>query len=143
VNPDGENPYQKYNDQLYADMGVVKLQCKTGIRYTEAEYMATKPLIKPADFKGLTFRALGWTSQTAIAFGAKGVFIPNTDIYSALQTGVIDAAEAGDVYSNFQQGYYDICKYTGFPGIHTLTENSDVQVSKAASKPPIRKSTKA
>lgn len=131
--PDGETlPIQKYMAQLFDDIGVIHLPGNTGYRYPEAEYMASKPLIKPADFKGLTFRGVGWSTKVAVEFGAKGVFVPGTDVYSALQTGVIDAAELGDVYSNYAQGYYDICKYTGFPGIHALCENSDIMVSKAA-----------
>jgi TRAP-type mannitol/chloroaromatic compound transport system substrate-binding protein len=95
----------------------------------EVEYMANKPIIKATDYKGLTFRGTGWTQKTIQEFGAKGVFIPPADVYSSLQTGVIDACELGNLYSNYAQGYYDITKYTGFPGLHKLCETSGMMVN--------------
>jgi len=97
--------------------------------YAEAEYLANKPLLKPADWKGILWRGTGMTTTVPVAFGAKGVNIPNQDLYSALQTGVVDAAELGTIYSNDLQGYYDITKYTAFPGIHKLSEGSTLLIN--------------
>ncbi len=100
-----------------------------GTFVSEAEYIANKPLLKPADFKGLTFRGTGWSQLTVTDFGGKGVYVPSSDVYSALQTGVIDACELGNPYNNYKQGYNDICKYTGFPGIHKLSEATSLWVN--------------
>ncbi|MFH0847762.1 MAG: hypothetical protein V1894_06905 [Chloroflexota bacterium] len=102
----------------------------SAMRAPEAEYLAQKPLLKPADFVGLTFRGTGWSQLVATEMGAKGIFVPSSDVYSALQTGVMDAAELGTPYSNNLSGYMDICKYTGFPGIHKLSESSDLLVNR-------------
>ena len=50
-----------------------------------------KPIHRPADFKGLKFRAMD-EGQIAIykAFGASGTPIPWTELYMALKTGVVD-----------------------------------------------------
>jgi TRAP-type mannitol/chloroaromatic compound transport system substrate-binding protein len=129
---EGWGPGMTLYNNLADKFGIVILPMNCGIRAPEAEFVATKPLLKPADFEGLTFRGTGWSAKTVGVFGAKGVFVPGSDVYSALQTGVIDACELGTVYSNYRQGYYDICKYTGFPGIHKLAEASDGLVNKDA-----------
>jgi TRAP-type mannitol/chloroaromatic compound transport system substrate-binding protein len=130
--PDGWGPGMTLYNDIADKFGIIILPMNCGIRAPEAEFLATKPLLHPDDFKGLTFRGTGWSAKTASEFGAKGVFVPGTDVYSALQTGVIDAAELGTIYSNYRQGYYDICKFTGFPGIHKLAEASDGLVNKEA-----------
>jgi TRAP-type C4-dicarboxylate transport system substrate-binding protein len=50
-----------------------------------------RPIHEPADFKGLKFRAMD-PSQVALyeAMGASGTPIPWTEVYSALQTGVVE-----------------------------------------------------
>jgi len=50
-----------------------------------------KPIHRPANFKGLKFRAMD-EGQIAIykAFGASGTPIPWTELYMALKTGVVD-----------------------------------------------------
>ncbi len=52
---------------------------------------AKRKIQSPKDFKGLTFRAMD-VSQVALydAFGATGVPIPWTEVYSALKTGAAD-----------------------------------------------------
>ncbi|WP_205756245.1 TRAP transporter substrate-binding protein DctP [Labrenzia sp. 011] len=50
-----------------------------------------KPIHEPADFEGLKFRAMD-PSQVALyeAMGASGTPVPWTEVYSALQTGVVE-----------------------------------------------------
>ncbi|WP_282095121.1 TRAP transporter substrate-binding protein DctP [Epibacterium ulvae] len=50
-----------------------------------------KPIYSPADFEGLKFRAMD-PSQVALyeAMGASGTPVPWTEVYSALQTGVVE-----------------------------------------------------
>ena len=127
-------PGWQYAEELFGKFNIKPIPF--GISETEAEYMANKPIIKPSDYKGLTFRGTGWTTMTVQepSFGAKGVFVPSQDVYSSLQTGVIDACELGNLASNYVQGYYDICKYTGFPGIHKLGETCSFMVNMATWK---------
>ncbi len=72
------------------------LRERTGIELLEVveeggfiAFTCNQPIHSPADFKGLTFRAMD-ASQVAMyeAFGAAGTPIPWTEVYLALKTGV-------------------------------------------------------
>ena len=56
----------------------------TGSR--EVNYMANKKLVKPADYKGTTFRASGREQVRIVEFSGKPITMPSLDVYSALQT---------------------------------------------------------
>ncbi len=66
--------------------------CEDGLR----SFFAKRTLRTPEDFKGLKVRVMESPAYLATfeAFGAKPVGIPFPEVYNALQTGVIDAAEA-------------------------------------------------
>jgi TRAP-type C4-dicarboxylate transport system substrate-binding protein len=70
-----------------------------------------KPIHSPADFDGMKFRAMD-PSQVALyeAMGASGTPIPWTEVYNALQTGVVDGQMNPPLYIiigslNEVQGY--------------------------------------
>ena len=70
-----------------------------------------RPLLSPADFKGIKFRAMG-PLQAAMfkALGAGGVPIPWPETYTALQTGVVDGqTNAAFVVAVFK--LYEVQKY--------------------------------
>ena len=46
------------------------------------------------------------------------------DVYTALQTGVIDACEIGNAFGNFALGIQEITKYWTFPGMQQLCQVS-------------------
>jgi len=70
-----------------------------------------KPIHRPADFKGLKFRAMD-DSQVALykAFGASGTPIPWTEVYTALQTGVADGQMNPPMYIIIGS-LYEVQKY--------------------------------
>jgi TRAP-type mannitol/chloroaromatic compound transport system substrate-binding protein len=107
---------------------------------TEQEYVSNKLIIEAKDYKGLNFRGVGWTGFVLAEpeFGASGIVIPSADVYTALQTGVIDACEVGSVFGNMNNGFHEVCKYGGWPGMHQLSQTGSLLVSgKAwASLPP-------
>ena len=43
-----------------------------------------------------------------------------TDIFTALETGVIDGADASSLANNVGLGLYDIVKHATFPGFHSM-----------------------
>ena len=106
----------KMAEDLFAKFGVMRIQ--RGISETEAEYMANKKIETVEDVKGLTFRGAGYFPLILQELGASGVMLATGDVYTSLQTGVIDACESGQPYGNWIGGFADITKYWGFPGIH-------------------------
>ena len=120
------SPGNKLFDKLFAQYNI-KAFPYTGTR--EVNYMANKKLVKPADYKGTTFRASAWEQHCIVEFGGKPVTMPSSDVYSALQTGVIDATQVGGASGNVVSGYDAITKYWGFPGMHNLGQSNHFMVN--------------
>ena len=79
----------------------------------------TKPIKGLADYKGLKIRMSG-SSQGQILkkLEAAQVGIQSSEVYQAMQTGVIDAAESCTPYLDWGLGYNEITKYSSHPGWH-------------------------
>ena len=43
-----------------------------------------------------------------------------TEIFTALETGIIDGADASNIATNVSLGLYDIVKHTNYPGFHSM-----------------------
>ena len=87
-----------FDSSSFMEKSRATLRERTGIELLEVveeggflAFTSNKAIHSPADFKGLTFRAMD-TSQVAMyeAFGASGSPIPWTEVYLALKTGVAD-----------------------------------------------------
>jgi len=69
------------------------------------------PLVKPEDFKGVKIRGLSKLFDAGLAaMGASPSAMPGSEVYQALQTGVIDAAITG-VEAAFSRRYYEVQKF--------------------------------
>lgn len=93
-----------------------------GLTYFEsgARNFYTKKLVKsPADLKGLKIRVQPSPINNKLmeAFGATGIAIDFGEVYSALQTGVADAAE-NNIPSWVSKSHHEVAKYMIFDG-HT------------------------
>jgi TRAP-type mannitol/chloroaromatic compound transport system substrate-binding protein len=120
---DSTNAIKDAND-LYAKFNIqrIAMTCSE----TEVEVMSNKKLEKPADFKGITFRGAGYSPLIIQEpeFGGSGVILATADVYTSLQTKVIDACEVGNAFSNYGSGYQEVTKYWSFPAIHQLCQTS-------------------
>ncbi len=121
---DKVSPADKLLAATYAKFNIKAIFA--GSKGPEVNSMANKKISKPSDYKGLTFRGAGWELEVIAEpeFGAKPVFIPSADLYSAIQTGVIDALESGTPSGNWISGYQDITKYWAFPGMNNLNQTN-------------------
>lgn len=72
---------------------------------------AKAPLIKPEDFKGVKIRGLSklW-DEGLVAMGAAPSAMPGSEVYQALQTGVIDAGFTG-VQAAHSRRFYEVQKF--------------------------------
>lgn len=82
------------------------------------------------DFKGLKMRIPGLGGKVLEKVGGTTVAIPGGEIYTSLETGVIDATEWIGPYHDFKMGFSDIAKYYYTPGWHEPGTALEVIVSK-------------
>ena len=73
--------------------------------------LSKRPVTTAADFKGLKMRATGMYGEVTAAAGASVVFLPWSEIYGALEKGVIDAVIAGPLSSQCDSGFHEHTKY--------------------------------
>jgi C4-dicarboxylate-binding protein DctP len=72
---------------------------------------AKSPLVKPADFKGVKIRGLSKLfDEGLVAMGASPAAMPGSEVYQALQTGVIDAGFTG-VAAAYERKFFEVQKF--------------------------------
>jgi TRAP-type mannitol/chloroaromatic compound transport system substrate-binding protein len=117
-------------EELYNKFGLHRIQY--GISEREVAVMSkTRKVIEAADYKGLTFRGDGYGPLVLQEpeFAASGVMLASGDVYTALQTGVIDACEIGNAFGNYALGIQEITKFWSFPGMQQLCQVSGMFIS--------------
>jgi C4-dicarboxylate-binding protein DctP len=84
---------------------------------------AKKPLIAPADFAGLKIRGLNKLFDAGLdAMGASPTAMPGSEVYQALQTGVLDAGFTGVKAANSRK-FYEIQKFGAASNIILAFDN--------------------
>ncbi len=82
---------------------------------------STKPLRHVGDFKNWKFRSPpGMATLVFKNLGASPIVMDFNEIFTALETGIIDGADAANLTNNVGLGLYDIAKHTNFPGFHSM-----------------------
>jgi len=84
-------------------------------------FVSKVPLDGVADLKGLKMRAPeGLVQQVFAAAGAAPVNLPGSEVFTALDKGVIDAADYTVFSTNQAQGLNDIAPNPVYPGFHSM-----------------------
>jgi len=104
--------------ELYKPYGVYSVG---PIIYGMESYPSKKPLRTVEDFKGLKIRIpQGMEAEILTRVGASVIVLPGTEVYSALDKGVIDATNWGTPSMNDKLGYHKIAPYFTYPGWHSM-----------------------
>jgi TRAP-type mannitol/chloroaromatic compound transport system substrate-binding protein len=83
--------------------------------------VSTKPIRRMEDFKGLKMRVpQGMTAMLMQKLGASVVVLPGGEVYSALDKGVINTTDWATPSMNNRLGFYEVAKYTNYPGFHSM-----------------------
>jgi TRAP-type mannitol/chloroaromatic compound transport system substrate-binding protein len=90
------------------------------------------PIAKIADLAGKKGRFVGLASAVMAAFGVSVAPLPTSEVYSALDKGVIDLADRGDLTANFEAGLAEVAKYVILPGIHQPTTATSYVANRGA-----------
>ena len=82
---------------------------------------STTPLANPDDFKGWKFRLpQGMGHEIFAEFGASPINMDFGEVPTALETGLIDGADASNLGVNVGLGLYDVAKHAVYPGFHSM-----------------------
>nr|WP_297460084.1 TRAP transporter substrate-binding protein [uncultured Halomonas sp.] len=82
---------------------------------------STVPIETIEDFQGLKIRApQGMVYNIFERIGATPVNLPGSEVYTALEKGVIDAADSTVLSNNDAMGIHDFAPYPLYPGFHSM-----------------------
>ena len=85
-----------------------------------------------ADVKGLKFRIPGFGGKVMAKAGANVILLPGSEVFVALERGVIDATEWVGPYHDKRLGLYQAAKYYYYPGWHEPSSVVELMVNKKA-----------
>ena len=102
--------------ELYAPFNLVPFRAgNTGVQMAG---WFNRQINSLADVQGLKMRIPGLGGEVFGRAGGAPVTLPGSEIYTALQTGVVDAAEWVSAYNDLAFGLQDIASYYYYPGWH-------------------------
>ena len=124
-----QNPYQQMAWLLHAD-GYDQLNALYNDHNMEfigwwipgpESLSSTKPIRNTDDFKNWKFRSPpGMATMVFKNMGASPIVMDFNEIFTALESGIIDGADAANLTNNVGLGLYDIAEHTNFPGFHSM-----------------------
>ncbi len=89
--------------------------------YAKEAFVSTVPIRGIADFKGVKVRSPeGLAAEVFKRVGAAPVSLPFSEVYTALEKKVIDAADASAHVNNHASGMYKVATFPIYPGIHSM-----------------------
>lgn len=102
--------------ELYEPYGVVPFACgNTGVQMAG---WFNREIRSAADLKGLKMRIPGIGGEVFARAGGTAVTISGGELYTSLQTGVVDAAEWVAPYNDIALGLHEVTRYYYYPGWH-------------------------
>ena len=123
------NPYQQYAWLLHGD-GYKALNDLYNAHNMEfvgwwipgpESLSSTRPIRGVEDFKDWKFRSPpGIITMIFKNLGASPIVMDFNEIFTALETGIIDGADAANLTNNIGLGLYDIAQHTNYPGFHSM-----------------------
>ncbi|WP_118134832.1 TRAP transporter substrate-binding protein DctP [Oceanicella sp. SM1341] len=86
--------------------------------YGEEPIHSRVPITSIADLNGLKGRFVGLAAAVMADFGVAVSPLPTSEVYSALDRGLVDIADRGDIKANYEEGLHEVAGYLVLPGIH-------------------------
>ena len=136
LNPQGTYAWYYYGDGLklweetYAPFSLVPRP--SGATGPQMMGWFRKKLNTVADLNGLKMRIPGLGGKVYAKFGTSVVLLPPGEIYTALERGVIDAAEWVGPYEDMKMGFHQIARYYYYPGWHEPGTTGELVFNKKA-----------
>jgi len=89
-----------------------------------------KPITRVEDFRGLKFRTVGISIDVFQALGAAVNALPGGEIVSAMDRGLLDAAEFNNASSDRALGFADVSKICMLQSYHQNAEQFEITFNK-------------
>ena len=116
--------------ELYAPFDLVPLAAgNTGVQMAG---WFNREINSLEDLKGLKMRIPGLGGEVMSRVGVEAVNIPGGELYTSMQTGVIDATEWVGPYNDLAFGFHQVAKYYYYPGWHEPGPTLELIVNKPA-----------
>ncbi|NQW12415.1 MAG: TRAP transporter substrate-binding protein [Alphaproteobacteria bacterium] len=89
--------------------------------YAKEALVSKVPIYGVADFKGVKIRSPeGLAADVFRKVGASPTSLPFSEVYTSLEKGVVDAADASAFVNNDASGMHKVAKFPLYPGIHSM-----------------------
>ncbi len=117
-------------EKLYASIGANVVSFPYGPMPTQPLGWYKKPVTKVEDFQGLKFRTVGISIDVFTGLGAAVNALPGGEIVSAMDRGLLDAAEFNNASSDRILGFADVSKVCMLQSYHQNAEQFEVMFNK-------------
>lgn len=85
-----------------------------------------------ADLKGLKFRIAGLGGEVMRRLGATTVLTPPAEVFQAMASGTVDAAELIGPWNDETFGLFQVASYYILPGFHEVGPTAELLINQAA-----------
>ena len=116
--------------KLYSSIGANVVSFPYAPLYTQPLGWFKKPVTKPEDFQGLKYRTVGISIDVFTAMGAAVNALPGGEIVSAIDRGLLDAAEFNNASSDRALGFADVSKICMLQSSHQNAEQLEITFNK-------------
>jgi TRAP-type mannitol/chloroaromatic compound transport system substrate-binding protein len=116
--------------KLYASIGANVVSFPYGPMPTQPLGWFKRPVTKADDFKGLKYRTVGISIDLFQAMGAAVNALPGGEIVSAMDRGLLEAAEFNNTSSDRALGFADVSKVCMLQSYHQNAEQFEITFNK-------------
>lgn len=116
--------------KLYASVGANVVSFPYGPMPTQPLGWFKKPITKADDFKGVKYRTVGISIDVFTGMGAAVNALPGGEIVSAMDRGLLDAAEFNNASSDRVLGFPDVSKVCMLQSYHQNAEQFEIMFNK-------------
>jgi TRAP-type mannitol/chloroaromatic compound transport system substrate-binding protein len=116
--------------KLYASVGANVVSFPYGPMPTQPLGWFKKPITKVEDFQGMKYRTVGISIDVFTGLGAAVNALPGGEIVSAMDRGLLDAAEFNNASSDRALGFADVSKVCMLQSYHQNAEQFEITFNK-------------
>ena len=113
-------------EEIYKSLNLNVVSYLYGPMPTQPLGWFKKPITKVEDFKGLKYRTVGLSIDIFTAMGAAVNALPGGEIVSAMDRGLLDAAEFNNATSDKLLGFPDVSKVCMLQSFHQSAEQFEI-----------------
>jgi TRAP-type mannitol/chloroaromatic compound transport system substrate-binding protein len=117
-------------EKLYASIGANVVSFPYGPMPTQPLGWFKKPVTKAEDLQGVKFRTVGISIDVFTGLGAAVNALPGGEIVSAMDRGLLDAAEFNNATSDRILGFADVSKVCMLQSFHQNAEQFEIMFNK-------------